>query len=1030
MKKLFVSLVSLVLLAVIVISSVQLVPTIQAIDWESLKDHFTKDVKKYTLQVEAGEGGTVSEIQPEYESGTVVNLSATPNEGYIFTGWYTANDTYLTTAKNYSFAISKDTVLVAGFAPAPEDMEGAHQYFEELKNCSQDFSFTIQCDRPDAEAYLINNLTIVDTSILGSEWVEHEKNNFTVERIGDTNEFKISLAEGATYDEGTTYTAYLPETPEGEEPDATFVDNTNSSDSLNFTIEQEETEILDYKEGLVYLFNSDVPGTDEVLLIVDDGLAEGEEGDVIDYIVLPEVFGITVDTIFCVYYVEDEAGKPVIDEQSFFAKAQTVEPLPDGTIKVIYTLPELTEIFDNLDVYTDGEIDLEDQGVEITDETIEQIRYMLFTNEEFMMYVANVYEASEKALVGTGCEIETIAKTNFVDLFDITIKPKIKGNTASIEISVAANIPIYKAKKQVAHISFKLSINKQITVSYGASLKIKYKWWVIPVGVSSYDFWAGTKENETVTFAISAAYDTGSEGLGQLEENVTKELQKLKKGKNLYYSKVKDEFKKQGYDVESDLVVPLFTVKYYAGIVSFNFDVNFFLRFDAAVTVKYTSSSYEDVRVGIRSSSHGAQVYKTVNSRVTTSDWLVAGKFDMRAGLRVELYVSIAGLSKYIKAGVGFEAGFYFTMSGCASINRGYLAAKIERGVYIKLDAYYKIFSISGSWDFVEEKWSLSSFGYDEAIVAYCNANLNNATLSLAKNKTDLFDLTLLKVNVMNVDDVSMSIDSLDVDSNQYTIKVTVKNGKWLSYDKNTGELIVKKGAPLYFKDQITIEVTPKYKAWSAYKTGKVCVSLPKITLNVEFGNEDDYYDSIDNAMQKEFRRIYRNYNAGNAAILKSNFNNLIHNAITIPEKYADVFEYISIEYINQLFDTIGAYRLQEDDNRTMENRLVANEADVFKALIDYMNDLINSKTLKDSATESLLEKTLDSTVLYNTIVEVAYSDNCDKLAENFTRVDAATRETITRVIDEFVSSYQNSSEAQRAQALGAAFKELLGLNG
>src|SRR6056300_123564 len=42
---------------------------------------------QYTLEVTAGEGGTVSTEGGTYDEGTEVTITATPDEGYIFIGW-------------------------------------------------------------------------------------------------------------------------------------------------------------------------------------------------------------------------------------------------------------------------------------------------------------------------------------------------------------------------------------------------------------------------------------------------------------------------------------------------------------------------------------------------------------------------------------------------------------------------------------------------------------------------------------------------------------------------------------------------------------------------------------------------------------------------------------------------------------------------------------------------------------------------------------------------------------------------------
>ena len=42
---------------------------------------------QYTLEVTAGEGGTVSTEGGTYDEGTDLTITATPNEGYEFAGW-------------------------------------------------------------------------------------------------------------------------------------------------------------------------------------------------------------------------------------------------------------------------------------------------------------------------------------------------------------------------------------------------------------------------------------------------------------------------------------------------------------------------------------------------------------------------------------------------------------------------------------------------------------------------------------------------------------------------------------------------------------------------------------------------------------------------------------------------------------------------------------------------------------------------------------------------------------------------------
>ena len=238
MKKLLIVLVSILLLVGIVVSAVNLVPTLLMIDWGDVQEHFTKDEERFALSLSVSEGGRVTGAEPDYVGGTLINLLAVPDEGYLFAGWYTAEDTYLTTAKTYSFAIEADTVLKAEFVPRPQDMNALYESYQELFNCSQNFSFSVFCDREDAAEYLANNLTINDVALLGTEYEEFGAVGFTVEQVGDTNEFRIVVADD-TYQPGATYTATLPAptTEEGQQPqpveEPVFVDTVPEPESTN-----------------------------------------------------------------------------------------------------------------------------------------------------------------------------------------------------------------------------------------------------------------------------------------------------------------------------------------------------------------------------------------------------------------------------------------------------------------------------------------------------------------------------------------------------------------------------------------------------------------------------------------------------------------------------------------------------------------------------------------------------------------------------------------------------------------------------
>ena len=65
------------------------------------------DATQYTLTVSAGEGGSVSSEGGTYDDGTEVKITATPNSGYIFSGWSDgSNDLQITITLNSNASLS------------------------------------------------------------------------------------------------------------------------------------------------------------------------------------------------------------------------------------------------------------------------------------------------------------------------------------------------------------------------------------------------------------------------------------------------------------------------------------------------------------------------------------------------------------------------------------------------------------------------------------------------------------------------------------------------------------------------------------------------------------------------------------------------------------------------------------------------------------------------------------------------------------------------------------------------------------
>mgnify|MGYP000076401522 CR=1 FL=1 len=116
-------------------------------------------VVQYTLTVTAGEGGTVSSEGGEFEEGTEVELTATPNEGYRFDGWegIESNESTIT------LSVTSDTELSPIFnlmiqSPASY---GVDEYWGQIVDFEPEIFFASDLSNTLREKFMIDlNLAI------------------------------------------------------------------------------------------------------------------------------------------------------------------------------------------------------------------------------------------------------------------------------------------------------------------------------------------------------------------------------------------------------------------------------------------------------------------------------------------------------------------------------------------------------------------------------------------------------------------------------------------------------------------------------------------------------------------------------------------------------------------------------------------------------------------------------------------------------------------------------------------------------
>ena len=78
---------------------------------DSSNDSFSTPELTYSVSISSSEGGTVNIQSGTHNAGTVLNLKATPNDGYEFVGWTGSNES----SSELSVTVNSNLELVANF---------------------------------------------------------------------------------------------------------------------------------------------------------------------------------------------------------------------------------------------------------------------------------------------------------------------------------------------------------------------------------------------------------------------------------------------------------------------------------------------------------------------------------------------------------------------------------------------------------------------------------------------------------------------------------------------------------------------------------------------------------------------------------------------------------------------------------------------------------------------------------------------------------------------------------------------------
>ena len=164
----------------------------------------------YTINVSAAEGGTASG-GGEYEQGSSVTLTATPENGYRFIAW-TENDEQISTDENYTFIADHDRTIVAIFMPISKPTYTVH--------VSSAQGGTVEGSGSYKEGETVTVNAVPDNGYRFRRWEENSVQVSTEARYSfaaETDRMLVAVFElipqsgqDSTYVPGTPSTSYRP----------------------------------------------------------------------------------------------------------------------------------------------------------------------------------------------------------------------------------------------------------------------------------------------------------------------------------------------------------------------------------------------------------------------------------------------------------------------------------------------------------------------------------------------------------------------------------------------------------------------------------------------------------------------------------------------------------------------------------------------------------------------------------------------------------------------------------------------------
>lgn len=387
-----------------------------------------------------------------------------------------------------------------------EEEVGVLQEAEQLLDQETTFTFTVISE--EGTDYIRQNLSLMDAYFINSEYasMDEVQIEYTLSAHESVkNGYVVSAKE--PYENGATYVAELSE-------NLTFANY--GGKTLTFSIVRKESNEVEVSDNVVFLkaLEQASPGyypysisqseQSEFMQLTLQKIGELKVGDIIlvgDAANAEELFDAapTVDPD-----ADDEEG-------IFFGKIEVIYLNDDSEYVCVLSCPELTEVFEKLNVSSETEINFEDYP-----EAVEALKQegvnSLCSSDDFAIFLLSVNSAVDNYAAERDILADSITSASFKDKVTIN-KPDVKVKGSTITMTLSGNFKNdFKNKKgkKLGNFSIDFSVKVELEIKVSVDYRIRYRriWWIkVPNGLEYFDVNLKQSDSFSLDFSVSFNVD-------------------------------------------------------------------------------------------------------------------------------------------------------------------------------------------------------------------------------------------------------------------------------------------------------------------------------------------------------------------------------------------------------------------------------------------------------------------------------------------------------------------------------------------